>query len=174
VKHIKVIAVALLALVPAVTSAQAQRLPRDQRLGRMGGAPEGRARLEAQIFDRFMNRVSRDLQLDANSRTRLERHVRETGQQRRQLAQQSVQLRRRLNQAVQDPNRSDAEIAGLLNEFEQLRTRENELWKNDQNALGQMLTPRQRAVFTLQFMQLNDRIRDLVQQRQGPPPDTAR
>jgi Spy/CpxP family protein refolding chaperone len=172
VKHIKVIAVALLGLLPAVTAAQAQRLPREQRLGRLGGPPP-RARLEAEIFDRFMNKVSRDLQLDAGARNRLERHVRETGQQRRQLAQQSVQLRRRLNQAVQDPTRSDAEIAGLLNELEQLRTRENELWKNDQNALGQMLTPRQRAVFTLQFMQLNDRIRDLVQQRQLPS-DTSR
>jgi Spy/CpxP family protein refolding chaperone len=168
------IAVGLLALLPAFTSAQAQRLPREQRLGRLGGPPPGRARLEAEIFDRFMNKVSRDLQLDAGARNRLERHVRETGQQRRQLAQQSVQLRRRLNEAVQDPNRSDGAIAGLLNELEQLRTRENELWKNDQNALGQMLTPRQRAVFTLQFMQLNERIRDLVQQRQVPPPDTSR
>src|SRR5262245_25630119 len=165
----------MLALLPALATAQqaAQRLPRQNIPGaRLGAPPGGRQRLEAEIFNRFMNKVSRDMQLDANARMRLERHVRETGQQRRMLAQRSVELRRRLNQAVRDPSRSDAEISGLLDEFEQLRTRENELWKSDQDALGRMLTPRQRAQFTLQFMQLNERIRELVQQRQQPPPDT--
>ncbi len=121
-----------------------------------------------------MNKVSRDLRLDGNERTRLERHVRQTGQQRRQLAQRSVELRRRLNFAVQDSATSDNDFAGLLTELEQLRAAENELWRNDQEALGRLLTPRQRAVFTLQFMQLNERIRELVQQRAPPPADTGR
>ena len=166
-KRISVVVAGLLALLPALVTAQGR--PNRFPGGRMGPPPAERQRLEAEVFDRFMNKVSRDLQLDAPARTRLERHVRETGQQRRMLARQSVELRRRLNQAVQDSTTGDAQITGLLNELEQLRARENELWKSDQDALGRMLTPRQRAVFTLQFMVLNERIRDLVQQRQPPP-----
>jgi Spy/CpxP family protein refolding chaperone len=171
-KRIHVVLLSLLALMPALATAQrrADGFPG----GRLGPPPGARQRLEAEVFDRFMNKVSRDLRLDAPARTRLERHVRETGQQRRMLAQRSVELRRRLNQAVRDSSRSDAEIGGLLDEFEQLRTREHELWKSDQDALGRMLTPRQRAVFTLQFMMMNERIRDLMQQRQPPPGDPNR
>jgi hypothetical protein len=150
-------AVLLIVLVsPALGSAQAaERVPPQQR----------RQALEAQIFNRFMNRVSTDMQLDAPSRSRLEQHLRQSGQQRRALTQRTVQLRRNLVQAVRDSTTSDAEIDRLLNEFNQLRAREQALWQQDQDALGRMLNPRQRAIFMLQWVQFNERLRELMQQR---------
>ena len=151
----------LIALIVLPSAVSAQRL---QRPGTPG--PARRQMLEAQVFNRFMNRVSTDMRLEADVRARLERHVRESGEQRRRLAQQSVQLRRQLMVAVRDSTTSDANIATLLQELEQLRAQENELWRNDQDALSRILNPRQRAIFVLQFMQFNDRIRELMQQRQ--------
>jgi hypothetical protein len=153
--------IALIAL-PALVSAQRQQRP--------GPGPMRRQMLEAQVFDRFMNRVSTDMRLDADARSRLERHVRESGEQRRRLAQQTVQLRRQILAAVGDSATSDAEIARLLEELEQLRARENQLWRSDQDALSRILNPRQRAIFMLQFLQFNDRIREVMQQRQQRVP----
>lgn len=145
-------------LWPAVAGAQTQeRGPPGQR----------RAALEAQIFNRFMNRVTTDMQLDAPGRARLEQHLRQSGQQRRELAQRTVTLRRNLVQAVRNPATPDAEIDRLLTEFNSLRAQEEALWSRDQDALGRVLNPRQRAIFVLQWIQFNERIRDLMQQRPG-------
>jgi hypothetical protein len=149
----------LIALFPLAASAQG--LP-----GRPGGPPPRQA-LERQIFDRFMNRVSNDMRLDTHGRNRLEEHVRQSGQQRRQLNQRAVQLRRELMNAVRNEATSDAEMDRLLKQFNQLRAEEETLWVRDQEALSRMLNPRQRAIFILQWMRFNEQIRDLLQQRPG-------
>lgn len=131
--------------------------------------PQMRAQLEAQIFNRFVYRVTTDMRLDANGRARFETHLRQMGEQRRALAQQSVQLRRRLQQAVRDTTVADGDIQRLLNDFADLRRREEQLWQRDQEALERMLTARQRAVFMLQWAQFNDRLRDLLAQQRRPP-----
>jgi hypothetical protein len=149
----------LLALfTPLVAAAQAVDRPAPP-------AQQRRLALEAQIFNRFMNKVSTDMQLDATGRGRLEQHLRQSGQQRRALAQRSAELRRSLVRAVRDPATPDAEIDRILTEFNQLRAREEALWSQDQEALSRLLNPRQRAVFMLQWMQFNERLRDLMQQR---------
>ncbi len=151
-----------LLLVPV--AAGAQRVGRGQR-------PAAReALLEAQIFDRFMDKVSTDMQLDSNGRNRLRQHLRQSGEQRRLLAQQTVQLRRRLVEATRDSTTSDAQIDGLLQQFVQLRVREQELWNRDQNELAGLLTPRQRAQFLLQWITFNERIRGIMQGRDTAAP----
>lgn len=147
----------LLVLVPVTATAQAaQRVPAQRR-----------AALEAQIFNRFMNKVTTDMKLDAAGRARLEQHLRQIGPERRALAQRTVLLRRNLVQAVRNPATPDAEIERLLEQFNQLRAEEEALWTRDQDALGRLLDPRQRAIFVLQYMQFNERIRELMQQRPG-------
>ena len=147
------------ALLPA--AGQAQQIDRP-------GA--NRRQLEAQVFQRFVNRVSTDMRLDAGGRSRLEQHLRVSGDQRRQLAQQSAQMRRRLVELVRDSSSTDAEFDKLIVDFNALRAREEELWKRDQQALDRLFTPRQRAIFMLQWMQFNERLRDMVQQRPGAGP----
>ncbi|MGH7471076.1 MAG: hypothetical protein ACRENP_24265 [Longimicrobiales bacterium] len=129
-----------------------------------------RRELEAQVFDRFMTKVSTDMRLNASGRGRLEQYLRQSGRQRRELAQQTVQLRRRLVMATRDSTTSEANIDQLLQQFAQLRVREQELWNRDQAELANQLTPRQRAVFILQWMAFNERIRGIMQGRE--PPDT--
>ena len=136
------------------------------QVGRPGGPPP-RQVLERQIFERFMNRVSTDMRLDTQGRTRLEQHVRQSGQERRQLNQRAVQLRRELMNAVRNEQTTDAEMDRLLKQFNQLRAEEEALWVRDQESLARMLNPRQRAVFILQYMRFNEQIRDLLQQRPG-------
>ena len=142
-------------LLPAAVSAQ--RGP--------PGLRQPRRELEQQVFDRFMTKVSTDMRLNPERRDRLGRYVRQSGMQRRMLAQQTVQLRRRLVAATRDTTTSDAQIDQLLKELVDLRAREQELWNRDQAELANILTPRQRAVFLLEWMMFNDRIRDIMQGR---------
>jgi hypothetical protein len=125
---------------------------------------------EAEVFNRFLTRVSTDMRLNAAGRNRLEQYLRQSGRQRRELAQQTVQLRRRLVQATRDSTASEADIDQLLQQFTQLRAREQELWNRDQAELANQLTPRQRAVFLLQWVAFNERVRNIMQGR--APPDT--
>jgi uncharacterized membrane protein len=114
-----------------------------------------------------MNRVSTDMRLDTQGRNRLEQHLQQSGQQRRQLSQRAVQLRRELMNAVRNEQTTDAEMDRLLKQFNQLRAEEEAQWVRDQESLARMLNPRQRAVFILQYMRFNEQIRDLLQQRPG-------
>ncbi|MEX2281469.1 MAG: hypothetical protein WEE89_03160 [Gemmatimonadota bacterium] len=155
-------------LLPAVVSAQGRSRPGAGR-GALQGPPPQRAVLEAQVFDRFVGKVSTDMKLDQPRQQRLKQHLQQSGQQRRQLTQQTVQLRRQLMRAARDSTVTEAEVEGLLTQFEQLRAREQDLWSRDNAALSQILTPRERAIFVLEFMRFNERIRDLVQQRTEPP-----
>lgn len=161
-------------LVPVAVSAQGGRAnrPGQGRVMLQGQRPAGRDVLEAQVFEGFVSKVSQDMRLDAPGQQRLKLHLQQSGQQRRQLTQQSVQLRRQLMRASRDSTVTDAEVDRMLGQLEQLRIREQDLWSRDNAALSQILTPRQRAIFLLEFMRFNERIRDLVQQR--TPPTTSR
>jgi hypothetical protein len=147
-----------LLLLPVQSAAQGQRMPRPQQ-------QPPRDVLEAQVFNRFMNRVSADMRLNRAGQARLTRYLRQSGMQRRALAQEAVQLRRRLVAATRDSTQSDADIDRLLQELTQLRTREQELWNRDWSELSSQLTPRQRAVFLLRWMNFNERLRGIIQGR---------
>jgi hypothetical protein len=124
-----------------------------------------RDQLEAQVFNRFMNRVSVDMRLSRAGRNKLATYLRQSGTQRRALAQETVQLRRRLVAATRDSTRSDADIDRLLQELIQLRAREQELWNRDWSEMSSQLTPRQRAIFLLEWMRFNERLRGIIQGR---------
>ena len=144
-------------LLPAVL--QAQNPP---------GGPR-RAMLQGEVVRRFMNHVSNQLQLDAPTRGKLEQHLRQSGEQRRALAQRSDQLRREAMDAVRDSTTSDAEYRRLLNEMTDLRLKEENLWKEDQLALGRILTPRQQLQFVFMWLRFNEQVRDLARPPRGRP-----
>lgn len=144
-------------IVPALAHAQA---PQQQR----------REELEAEIAQRFLDRAAAELKLEGGARTRLEQHLRQSGQQRRTLAQNTVRLRGELLRGVRDENTSDTEFSRLISEMTRLRDQEETMWKADQEALSRILTPRQHARFIVMWIRFNDQIRDLAMKRgnQGP------
>ena len=154
----KLILVLAMLFAPAVARAQ-QPMPDRQR----------REELEAQIVQRFLDHAAVEMKLDANARTRLEQHLRQSAPARRNLAVQAMQLRGHMLRAVRDESTPDAEFTRLINETTRLRDQEEALWKSDQEALGRILTPRQHARFIVMWIRFNEQIRDMANKRGGPP-----
>ncbi len=148
---------ALLALVLAPGALSAQR----------AGDPR-RAALQAQILDRFMDRVSQRLQLDGGQRTRLEQVLRANETRRRELQRDAGALRRRLADAIRDPATRPGEFEHLLDGMADLRTRDARLWRDEQAALAQVLNPRQRAEFVGLRVQFYEMVQRLRRERGGP------
>ncbi|HEY8469069.1 MAG TPA: hypothetical protein VIL18_05475 [Longimicrobiales bacterium] len=120
-----------------------------------------RGQLEHQVLNRFLDRAAQELELDAGGRARLERVLRTSVEQRRAIAAEAARLRQELNRALRDPATPDREFERLLNELAELRAREARLWREEQDALAGVLTPRQRARFMLISARVNERIRAL-------------
>jgi hypothetical protein len=152
---VKKLVFVLALLMPALANAQA---PQRER----------REQLEAQIVQRFLNHAATELQLDGSNRTRLEQHLRQTGQRRRALAQSTVQLRGQMLRAVRDESTPDAEFTRLIGDMTRLRVQEEEMWRSDQDALSRILTPRQHARFVVMWIRFNEQVRDMAMGRGGP------
>jgi hypothetical protein len=146
-----------LLMVPGLADAQ---LPQRER----------REQLEAQIAQRFLNHVATELALQSNTRTRLEEHLRQSGPERRRLAQSTVQLRGQILRAVRNDATSDSEFSRLISEMTRLRDQEEDLWKNDQESLRRILTPRQHARFIVMWIRFNEQVRDMAMRRGNPRP----
>ena len=83
-------------------------------------------------------------------------------------------LRQELDRTLRDPATPDGEFESLLDRLAALRTRELELWHDEQRALAGVLTPRQRARFLVLAARFQERVRELRRgdagQPTGPPP----
>jgi Spy/CpxP family protein refolding chaperone len=146
--------VALLLLMPAVVSAQGP-----------GGPPQGdprRQQLQRQIVQRFMQHVTDELNLDAATRRKLEEQLRQSGDERREIARATNDLRRRIVDATRDSSTPDAEFTRLLNELTALRQKEEDRWKADQDGLSRILTPRQQARFVFMWLRFNEQVREMA------------
>jgi hypothetical protein len=162
---------ALALALPAVATAQAQQAQQGQQSGqRRGGGPpttEQRAEMEARVIQRFAQHASRSMGLAPDVATRLEQILVEGARRRSDLFRETVDLRRRLAEAVQATNTTDAHFNRLMGEMTMLRGREQALWRRDQEALAQVLTPRQRAQFMVHWTELQDGVRGILDKR--PP-----
>jgi Spy/CpxP family protein refolding chaperone len=151
-------------LLPA--TAQAQQPGSDPV--RRAAMEARRDSLEAEIMNRFMTLLNRELRLDADQRARTERTLRAGADRRRDLMRASAELRGELHRALRSNATSDADFVRLLTEHETLRQRESELWRREQDELARILTPRQRAHFVVQWARFQESIRDIVIQQARP------
>jgi hypothetical protein len=158
-----------LLLVPAVAGAQQQQQSPGsmRRLDPAQRAAEQARRdsLEAEIVQKFIGDLTRELKLDATQREEIERVLTESGARRRELMRTSGQLRGRMHRALRDPNTPDADFVKLLGEYDLLRVREHDLWRRDQDELARFLTVRQRAQFLIHWANFQDKVRDIIERR---------
>lgn len=160
------IAMMLAALVPSGLQAQ----------GRRGGPPRSdlqnanRRALERQILQRFVEQSGQEMGLNTNARTELNRIMDETNEERRALAIEAVQLRQKLTEALRDSRTTDDQFDDIMDDIADLRRREHELWKREQDRLAKTLSSRQRAQFMVRWLRLQDNIRELIDQRTGGGP----
>jgi Spy/CpxP family protein refolding chaperone len=159
VRHVLIAAVLLLAPVAAHTQ---QNAPDPARRAAMEARRDS---LEAELLNRFMDQLDRELRLDADQRTRTERALRTGAGRRRELMRASGELRGQLHRALRSTATADAEYTRLLAEHDALRQREHDLWRREQDELARILTPRQRAQFIVQWARFQDSVRDIIAQR---------
>lgn len=157
----------VLAILPAGLDAQV----RGRRNLRQDPA---RTQLQRQVVQRFVDVSSRELGLTTQERNRIEQILLEHNERRDELFTQGVELRRRLAQAVRNPATPDSEIEAILNEMIQLREREHELWRSEQEEFAHSLPPRKRAQMMMRLLRLQERIREIIEQRPaGARADTS-
>jgi hypothetical protein len=143
--------------------------------GRMQNNAElRRAELQRRVLERFVERSSRELSFTAAERTAVQEILLRSNERRQDLAREAVELRRRLTEAMRNPQTGDETLAGMLDQLVELRDREHRMWREEQNELARTLPPRKRAQMTLRLLRLQDDIRAMINQRPGAGPDTIR
>jgi Spy/CpxP family protein refolding chaperone len=158
----------ILALALAAPAAEAQVRPLQQRRG-MAERPADRALLEAQVMQRFLQVTTQRMELADDGRRRLEGILRRSAEERRAMHQESQRLQTALQAAVRSGS-EEADVSALLAGITELRQRELRLWEREQRELGQLLTPRQHAMYMVQWLRLQESIRGIMGRRQGGPP----
>lgn len=146
--------------VPATAAAQ---------MGNRGQVRE-RALLERQIMQRYAGQIGTEIGLAPTGQARMERWLVQSNQSRRDFARETMEIRRRLADAVHSPTTTDEEFEKVLSDLQEVRRRELEQLQADEEALRDSLSPRQRAQVVLGLARLQDRIRDLISQRRLPEP----
>ncbi len=136
-------------------------------------AGAGRARLERQVLRQFVERTAQQTGMTADQRARIETILRASAERHRERMMAGTRLRRELAAAIGDARTPDAEFTRMLAQIEQLRAQEQDAWREDQRAIAAVLTPRQRAVFTVRWMEFQERVRGAMgrgaRRGMGPP-----
>ncbi len=129
-----------------------------------------RMQLERQVMERFARQVGDELNLSTTDRTRVQDWLIRTNQRRRELARETMALRRQLAVAVASPRTTDAEFEKLLDDLRGVRRRELEQLQADEQELSAWLSPRQRAQLFVGLGRFQERIRDLMAERRPGGP----
>jgi Spy/CpxP family protein refolding chaperone len=150
------LAALVLVLAPAVLSGQGPP------------SPDRRAELEQQVRQQFLRQVAQRARLTEAQRGQVREVLDEGAVARLELAYESRDLRRDLMQAVRDPDTPMDAYEDILARLEDIRERERALERQEEARLSEVLDARQRALFLMMRMQLNDRIRRM--QGRAPTP----
>lgn len=159
------VALALTLAAPAAAKGQPDtvrslRAPRPERAG------PGEAELRERLMDRFLGHASRELELTAEQEQRLRREYGEIQAKRRSLIREQREVRRRLEGLNRGGEASDDEAKQLLRLAAELRAREAELWREEQERIGRVLTPGQQARFLMMQERFAERVRAMRERRQ--------
>jgi hypothetical protein len=162
------IAVCATSVLSLPAALEAQGPPGARANGR--ATEQRRMALEAQVFEKFLDRASKEMALDAGARTQLTELVRGSAQRRRALNQRTMDVHRRLNVAVKTPETPAATFTRLLSEHQALRAEEQKIAEDEQATLRGLLTPRQQAQYLMMWIRLQENARQIQAQRPVGPP----
>ncbi len=126
---------------------------------------EDRAALERRVRARFAEIIRERLDLSEEAAEELSRTLRTFAEDRRALHRDEAGLRRAVGAFLEAGGRDEARARSLIEAMSALREREAELFKREQEALLQLLTPSQVLRFHGVREELNQRVRRL---RGGP------
>lgn len=126
-----------------------------------------REHLEALVLSGFLTRTAQETGMSDDQRTRVEEILVASAARHRERVAAGAVLRRELGQAVRSDATTAAEFERLLDRVERLRTDEHQAWQNDQRAIAEILTPRQRAAFAVRWIALQESIREMIGRRGG-------
>lgn len=160
--HIVLAAVLALAL-PVGVAAQEQGAPRAE--GRRERSEAERAEMRDRIQQRFLDMAAERLELDATQRTRLASVLEQNREQRRQIAEEGMRLRREAADVLEADSPDRARAERILGELTRLRERELQLWRAEQDALAGVLEPTQRLQLMAMQARFNERVRGMRQGR---------
>lgn len=121
--------------------------------------------LEAEVVQKFVGRLSRELRLNSTQRTTVEQVIRSGADRRHKLLSASSALQSRLIRAVRSDDTSSEEFQRLLASHEALRRHEHDSWTQDQQKLAAVLNPRQRAYFLLSWTHFQETLREIKSRR---------
>ena len=135
-----------------------------------------RAQLEARVLERFLERAGAEASMSDAQRTRVRTILQESVERHRERVMTGARLRRELNGAVREPGTPDAELERILAQIEELRAQEHASWQRDQKAIASVLSPRQRATFSLRWMAFQESVQAMMGARRprGTPPGPPR
>lgn len=156
----------VLATAAAPAGAQQQR-----------ASQERRAELEARILAEFMARVAQQSGMSETQQVQVRAILEESAARHRERTVAAMRLRRALVEAVQNESTPEAAFTRIMREIEALRADEQDAWQADQRAIAGVLTPRQRAIFSVRWLDFQDRVRAAMGARdrrargtpRGPP-----
>ena len=128
------------------------------------GPPQERAELERRVRQRFGQIIQERLGLTEETAQQLGQAMEAFQGDRTQLMREEQALRRRVEAVVLEGGVSEDESASLLGRLVELKETELDLFRSEQEALMQVLTPFQLLQFHQLREQLNDRVRAMGQQ----------
>jgi hypothetical protein len=149
----------LVAVIPQPTQAQV-RAPR-------GGQELSREQMQRRILMGFEERIVRELGIDEVQGERLRSVTREFRDARRDLMRERIELGRDVRRFVEDEG-TDARARRLLDRMRQMRAREAELQRREEERLLEILTPGQLLRLQILREEFADRIRRLESGERGP------
>lgn len=108
------------------------------------------------------NGLQRRLQLDNDQLSRIRPRLRQSLQLRNRLAQESIQRRNELSEALRD-GRSEEEIEALIGQLDETNRQLGNAREEFFRAVDPELSPRQRALLRSEFPNLESQIRNLIE-----------
>ena len=131
-------------------------------------AAQRRDALEAQILNKFVNRASQEMSLDQAQRAKLADVVHASAGRRKALNQRTLEMHRRIMDALRNAGTSQDAFTQLLASHRQLRREEQDIAETEQQELQRFLNARQQAQFLMMWIRLQENARQIQAQSAGP------